>query len=83
MGLIFGALIVEHDRSFDQADGFGEPLSSRGDHAEQEMGIGVFGVVGQHAQAALLCVSQAAAVQVLLRLAMALPDFMSEVRISF
>jgi hypothetical protein len=83
LGVVFRVLIIQNDRAFEQADGFAEPFTGDCDHAEKEMGIGVFGIVGQHAQAALLGVSQAAAVQVLLRLAMALPDFMSEVRISF
>jgi hypothetical protein len=83
LGVVLGALIVESDRTFEQADGFGEPFTGDCDHAEQEMRIGVFWIVRQHAQTALLGVGQTTAVQVLLRLAMALPDFMSEVCISF
>jgi hypothetical protein len=83
LGVVFRVLIIQHDRTFEQADGFGEPFTGDCDHAEQEMRIGVFWIVRQHAQTALLGVGQTTAVQVLLRLAMALPDFMSEVRISF
>jgi hypothetical protein len=82
LGVVFRVLIIQHDRTFEQADGFGEPFTGDCDHAEKEMRIGVFWIVGQHAQAALLCVSQAAAVQVLLCLTMLPLDFVTDVGIS-